>query len=366
LVEIAPSRAPTAQTAQDEIFGPVLALIPFSSDREAVQLANDTRYALTGGIFSRSPGTVTRMTRALDVGNLYVNRPITGARVGVEPFGGHRMSGTGPKAGGEEYLWAFVTGRSGYRAGAPIPPGSVRLSDDAIIPWTAVGATRRGAAIRDAMDLLARDPQSWDEALAALGIGGHVDALHLAHTLLQRMDEVATPESTIPLPGQQTETRWDTPRGCGIVVVDGDAPLESLVALIVGPLLAGNGIAVVPDRRRRALTELLVAALHQSGVPQTAVMLAPEGMDLAPAIANPRMSFAAVDAGEAQTRAVYRLLGAASVAEESNQLKALITMTDGPGPTQRGFLRRFALPKTVAIQTLHLGADLELLASAGE
>jgi acyl-CoA reductase-like NAD-dependent aldehyde dehydrogenase len=367
LVEIAPSRAPTARTAQDEIFGPVLALIPFGSEREAVQLANGTRYALTGGVFSRSPGTVTRMARALDAGNLYVNRPITGARVGVEPFGGHRMSGTGPKAGGEEYLWAFVTRRNGYRRGQPLPRGSARLSDDAVRPWTATDARARGKAIQDALDLLMRDWRTrWENAIVTAQFGPAAEALQVAWNLLARRDEVGTPEPTIPLPGQQTETRWDRPRGCGLVVVAGGAPLKSLIALIVAPLIAGNGIVVVPDPRCRPIAELLLAALHHTGVPATAAVLAPEDLDLAAAVALPRIAFAAVDAGEEQVRGIYRMLGTASAAAESTQLKALITLADGPGPTQRGFLRRFALPTTVAIQTLHLGADLELLASAGE
>ncbi|MGE0539977.1 MAG: proline dehydrogenase family protein [Dehalococcoidia bacterium] len=367
LVEIAPSRAPAARTAQDEIFGPVLALIPFNTEREAVQLANGTRYALTGGVFSRSPGTVTRMSRALDVGNLYVNRPITGARVGVEPFGGHRMSGTGPKAGGEEYLWAFVTRESGYRRREPIFDEAARLSHDAVLPWTTADARARGEAIQDALDLLTRDWQTrWKHALVSAQFGSTTEALQVARYLLTRLDEIGTPEPTIPLPGQQTETRWDTPRGCGLVVVASGAPLKSLIALIVAPLITGNGIAILPDRRCRPIAELLLAALHHTGVPATAAVLAPDGLNLASTIALPRITFAAVDVGEEQARNIYRLLGAASIVPESTRLKALITLADGPAPTQRGFLRRFALPKTVAIQTLHLGADLELLASTGE
>ena len=69
-------------------------------------------YGLTAGVFSRSPATIERATRALEAGNVYVNRPTTGARVGVEPFGGMRMSGTGPKAGGPSYLLRFVNERT--------------------------------------------------------------------------------------------------------------------------------------------------------------------------------------------------------------------------------------------------------------
>jgi acyl-CoA reductase-like NAD-dependent aldehyde dehydrogenase len=302
------------------------------------------------------------------VGNLYVNRPVTGARVGVEPFGGHRMSGTGPKAGGEEYLWAFVTGRAGLRAGEALPPGTARLAEGGPRPWLGTSATRRAQVLRDAFELLGGDWRDrWQAVLARAGADDGTGAdLRVVGALLSRTADIAEPEPTVPLPGQQTETRWDTPRGCGLVLVDSGAPPESLPALVVGGLLAGNGLAVLADSGHRPLAELIVAALHQAGVPRTALVLAPADLELAATVALPSVTFVALDAGERQARAVYRLLGEASAAPDSTHLKALITLADGPGPTEPGFLRRFALPKTVAVQTLHLGAELELLTTAGE
>lgn len=104
--------APTARIAQEEIFGPVLAVIRAEELTAALDIANSTQYALTGGIYSRSPANVTRVKRELLVGNLYVNRPITGALVGRQPFGGFKMSGIGSKAGGPDYLLQFVLPRT--------------------------------------------------------------------------------------------------------------------------------------------------------------------------------------------------------------------------------------------------------------
>jgi len=95
---------PDSPLAQEEIFGPVLAVIRARDLDEALKIANGTRFALTGGFFSRSPGNIERVKREFDVGNLYINRGITGALVGRHPFGGHRMSGGGTKAGGRDYL----------------------------------------------------------------------------------------------------------------------------------------------------------------------------------------------------------------------------------------------------------------------
>jgi RHH-type proline utilization regulon transcriptional repressor/proline dehydrogenase/delta 1-pyrroline-5-carboxylate dehydrogenase len=104
--------APTARIAQEEIFGPVLAVLRAADLDEAIAIANETDYALTGGIFSRSPAHLERAQRAMLVGNLYLNRPITGALVSRQPFGGFKMSGIGSQAGGNEYLLQFVVPRT--------------------------------------------------------------------------------------------------------------------------------------------------------------------------------------------------------------------------------------------------------------
>ena len=79
---------------------------------EAFSILNNTDYALTGGVFSRSPAHLERAKRELMVGNLYLNRGITGALVGRQPFGGFKMSGIGSKAGGPDYLLQFVLPRT--------------------------------------------------------------------------------------------------------------------------------------------------------------------------------------------------------------------------------------------------------------
>ncbi|MCC2641864.1 MAG: putA [Nitrospira sp.] len=102
---------PTHRLAQEEIFGPVLAVMRARSFEQSLQMANSTAYALTGGLYSRSPRHIELARESFDVGNLYVNRPITGALVGRQPFGGHRLSGVGTKAGGDEYLKQFMIAR---------------------------------------------------------------------------------------------------------------------------------------------------------------------------------------------------------------------------------------------------------------
>lgn len=102
---------PHHRLAQEEIFGPVLVVMKADSFAEAIRLANGTAYALTGGVYARSPATLAMAREQFDVGNLYLNRPITGALVSRQPFGGHRFSGVGAKAGGEDYLTQFMITR---------------------------------------------------------------------------------------------------------------------------------------------------------------------------------------------------------------------------------------------------------------
>jgi len=100
-----------AAIAHEEIFGPVLNVLHAADFDEAITLANDTDYALTAGVMSRSPRHIELAGRELRAGNLYVNRTTTGAVVGRQPFGGYGLSGVGSKAGGPDYLLQFVDPR---------------------------------------------------------------------------------------------------------------------------------------------------------------------------------------------------------------------------------------------------------------
>ncbi len=104
--------APTARIAQEEIFGPVLAVIKARNFDDALEIANNTEFGLTGAIYSASRAKLERARHEFHVGNLYLNRKSTGAMVGAHPFGGFNMSGTDSKAGGPDYLLLFSQGKS--------------------------------------------------------------------------------------------------------------------------------------------------------------------------------------------------------------------------------------------------------------
>jgi len=104
--------APDAVIAQEEIFGPVLAVIKVENFDEGLRVANNTEYGLTGSLYTSDPAKKTAARSAFHVGNLYFNRKCTGAMVGAHPFGGFNLSGTDSKAGGPDYLYLFTQAKS--------------------------------------------------------------------------------------------------------------------------------------------------------------------------------------------------------------------------------------------------------------
>jgi 1-pyrroline-5-carboxylate dehydrogenase len=103
---------PMARISQEEIFGPVLATFRASDFDDALDIANNTEFGLTGALYSRERKRLEQARRDFHVGNLYLNRKCTGALVDVHPFGGFNMSGTDSKAGGRDYLLLFMQAKS--------------------------------------------------------------------------------------------------------------------------------------------------------------------------------------------------------------------------------------------------------------
>jgi 1-pyrroline-5-carboxylate dehydrogenase len=115
--------APDAVLAQEEIFGPVLALIKAKDYDHALAIANNTEFGLTGSVYSRDDAKLERARGEFHVGNLYFNRKSTGAMVGGHPFGGFNMSGTDSKAGGYDYLLLFTQAKLVSKKVAPAGNG---------------------------------------------------------------------------------------------------------------------------------------------------------------------------------------------------------------------------------------------------
>jgi 1-pyrroline-5-carboxylate dehydrogenase len=103
---------PMATISQQEIFGPVLAVIKSRGFEHALEIANNTEFGLTGAVYTNTDDKINAAKQQFHVGNLYINRKCTGAMVGAHPFGGFNMSGTDSKAGGPDYLLLFTQAQS--------------------------------------------------------------------------------------------------------------------------------------------------------------------------------------------------------------------------------------------------------------
>ena len=339
IVEIGSDSALSASTATEELFGPILALIPFEDDEDAYRIANGTDYALTAGVFSRSPSRIARATAVLDAGGVYVNRGTTGARPGVEPFGGMRFSGTGPQAGSAEYLWAFVRRNDEPELERTPVTHTPPRPEDGIgplpVPWFAPLDERLAALARAATFLADDDPRAAQELLGCVAAS--------------RLELVEHP--SVQAAGQDTRIAHNRPLGVVAVAARG----QLAVAWLGATLAAGNGVlAIETPALDRTLT-----ALREAGVPDGSLRSVPgDDSHLNVIAAAPGIDAVAIDGGP------YAELAQAIGPTPPGQinLKMLLSPLDGLQPGETGFIRRFVRPRVIAIRTLRHGADLEFAA----
>ncbi|MGH8063941.1 MAG: proline dehydrogenase family protein [Candidatus Entotheonellia bacterium] len=284
-----PARVPSAN---EELFGPIVHIIPYTTPDEAVRLANSVPYALTAGVFAQSAEDVDFFVRRLDAGNLYINRPITAARVGIEPFGGFKRSGTGPKAGSDEYLLAFVD----------------------IVPY---------------------EPPSVTE---------------MVESILHASRDAMAPHPTVEIPGQLNRLVYDRPLGHGLVL--SDAPAYFRHAVVAAALAAGNYVTVVAKDMAEALAwrEMAVRAdLQQALAKRFQVVV---GTDIK-ALADVSAFEFIAGSDEALRRAAHAY---ASGSNPEQLPAFIGVDNGAPPDLPTAFIRRFIRPRLIAEYTLRHGA----------
>ena len=278
--------------ANEEMFGPLIHVIPYATREDAVRFANSVPYALTAGIFGQSAEDVEFFARRLDAGNLYVNRAITAARVGVEPFGGFKRSGTGPKAGGDDYLLAFV-------------------------------------------DVAPHEP--------------HHLAPMIEH-ILRAGAQALTPEPTVEIPGQLNRLAYDRPLGHGLVLADAPAYFRHVV--VAAALAAGNRLTVVATSMEEAQSfqeTAQRAGIQPSVAAQFRVIV---GTDAEALAAGPLYDFVA-GSDEALRSASQAYRPSPHVEQLPTFISP---ESAPPPDLSVAFVRRFVRPRLIAENTLRHGA----------
>nr|WP_263538538.1 L-glutamate gamma-semialdehyde dehydrogenase [Paucibacter sp. Y2R2-4] len=332
---------PSIGALHQEIFGPVLHVVRWGGDADAViEQINALGYGLTLGIQTRIDSRALRLADKARIGNVYINRNIIGAVVGVQPFGGEGMSGTGPKAGGPNYLYRFcalAAAPKSIAAPAAAPLTSVDVSVPAAI-----------AALAAGYEVWSDKPLS--ERAALLGQvfeGAAQQRLSQAERLLDEQQ----------LPGPTGESNALRLHGRGVLVLQaaGAAP-EALTLALAAALVAGNSVALLLDGAGAAQAEALQSRLRAAGLPTEVLILLPASAQTLNALLDDErvagVCLAAADV--AAERALLRQLAA-----DDGAIRPLITASELFDVRQQ---YRFSAEQTLTINTAAAGGNAALLA----
>jgi RHH-type transcriptional regulator, proline utilization regulon repressor / proline dehydrogenase / delta 1-pyrroline-5-carboxylate dehydrogenase len=303
---------------REEIFGPVLQVLRWRGDVDAlVDQINALGYGLTLGVQTRIDSRAMRIADRAKVGNIYVNRNMIGAVVGVQPFGGEGLSGTGPKAGGPNYLARFAASASAAHASPLDWPAD---GGPAGVDWPAMQAAQAAWAER-----------SLDERLQVLAVSPTERA-----TIVQ-----ALTEQTLPGPTGESNSLRLHGRGVWAVLAHNATPAE-VRAAVLPCLAAGNAVVCV------------ASDVSVPGLPQQVFHTAPADATR-DVLAAPALAGVCVVAGDdATARPVQRALAARS--------GAILPLITGVQWRRNDHLNRFAAEQTLTINTAAAGGNAALLA----
>lgn len=345
--------------AQKELFGPVIHVVGFETLPEAVQLFNSTEYALTGGVFSQSQDDLDYFLKNLKSGNLYVNRGITGARVAIEPFGGFKMSGTGPKAGGRDYLRSFV-----YR---PVHhslavPASAEAGSDYDFDLCGPSGLNHHERLKRVVGALSLVLQNFETLMLGVfekekeGIKLFRDFVkNEAHALF------VGKHSNLHIPGQLSYDDYRLPRPRAVVLSFNDRPRLEVLLYAFGALTAGTGLTVICRQEKSyAFWSKLAQAFHHRG-------LSKKNFDVfyvsttktAQVMKQESLASIIVDGPVAHWQDFWALyLGQNPM---KDYVASLLGDFDPPRVSDpRAFIEAFVLKRSVAQNTMRHGAALEL------
>lgn len=356
---------------QREVFGPILHVVRYKSDKleKVVETINNTGYGLTMGVHTRIDDNWRRVFAAAKVGNTYVNRNQIGAIVGVQPFGGQGLSGTGPKAGGPHYLHRFVSETGEASAATKYAPLSL---DDACVDRAGLGKVMDGMAdwpesverrcdiIEDVADILENRGVEGIDAVDAARAATYLRA-YAAHVDVEFADAQSLPGPT----GERNELSL-SPRGPVLCMSSGgDGSAAALIAETGAALATGNGVLLwhpVPG-----VAETVVKMFRSAGVEDGALAAVVNGSDanIADLVALKGIEAVAVAGPVELVSAINGVLAGADAA-----IRPVIPFREDPaddigaGQPLAGsphYLHRFVHERSLSIDTTASGGNASLL-----
>ncbi|MBZ9612358.1 bifunctional proline dehydrogenase/L-glutamate gamma-semialdehyde dehydrogenase PutA [Rheinheimera maricola] len=347
-----------------EVFGPVVHIIRFKAEQldDVIKQINATGYGLTMGVHSRIEQFTQRVARDIKAGNIYVNRNMIGAVVGVQPFGGRGLSGTGPKAGGPLYLTRLVKDNTDVSCAALSADKRQRLLSETTSSAVAYAMPAAAIAQRQwALQGINQRTSVLRQFLASLAANTVVSkqepdleqVLTLAQQKLQRVERELQQPITLPGPTGESNCLVLDPRGILALVRDDSSAFSYWLLAIITALAAGNAVITAVEEADLPEAEACIKALLQAGMP--AHLLAVVRLDcLTTLFAQPDLAGAMIDVGSAVKPLCAELLAA-----REGAILPLIT-----APAGQRLLMRLITEKTITINTTAAGGNASLMTMA--
>jgi RHH-type proline utilization regulon transcriptional repressor/proline dehydrogenase/delta 1-pyrroline-5-carboxylate dehydrogenase len=360
LIEVPAARALNSQSfAARELFGPCIHIIGFDTLDEAIKIFNSTEYALTGGVFSQSQDDIDYVTAHMEVGNLYVNRTITGARVAIEPFGGFKLSGTGPKAGSTSYVESFHLVKRNLQDGE-LPPDE-RGSDYqfCLCRPSQLSNAARLPRLNKALDFLVRHFEHLFKGV----YGNNKEILIAFQTWLNEgfLDFQNKEHSNRVIPGQISYNDFSKTQEQAVLLAYNERPHFTTFLQFLSAVAMGTGVTVIARNQQafgwwNTIKDFLV----QGGISKENfdVFFATEEL-LIKALKDPYLSSVIIDGNLKRTQEVLNEVYDGSCAER--RMRSILTPYDAPVEENfEKFMEQYVWVRSFAVNTMRHGAPLDL------
>ncbi len=344
--------------ATKELFGPVVHIVGFTGLDEALEIYHAPDYALTGGVFSQSQDDIDYLTSKMESGNIYVNRSITGARVGIEPFGGFKLSGTGPKAGGKVYIPAFHIHRR------KINPSKVICEEGIHSTVELSGRSGLGAQMRVERIGLALESVIYHFEMFFKGIRGPEKKLVFKFNkwITKNAFEYMTKEhQNRKIPGQLSFSNFEMQGEHALCIAGSEVPRADVFLQVSAALLMGTGVTVLC--RNEASYKWWCGVLnyfHNAGVSKENFNVSfPTKTAFDQALKHPLVNFYIIDGDEAWVKEVNGIIFDENYSER--RIRQILTGFDSFNPTDfKRLCGNFIWVRSFAVNTMRHGAPLDL------
>ncbi len=346
---------------QLELFAPVVHVIGFDTLEEALDIYNSVEYGLTGGVYSQSQDDIDYLMARVENGNVYVNRGITGARVGVEPFGGFKMSGTGPKAGSRLYVPAFhvVPNRQLVKkATARNISAQQAMAFDGLAWPNGQSLEKRLKILENAWDILSCELKSKMQSISDPEIyTKRIDEfVTCSRTMLSEF--LYQPHPNRDIPGQESYDDYSMIKENTVMISQEGVPDLPVMLNVLSALVTGSGLTIL------ALSEeshvFWVHMLSVPGLPGRSVKLYKANhQTLQSALDEPFIQNIILDVPKEELPGILQWIYPEKFHEK--RTRHLLTVWDAPMANVPGdYLVQFLNVRSMAINNMRYGAPLEL------